>query len=252
MIDRNFGSGGMMKNLVLAALVASSLMAGVSANAVELVKNGGFETSTGYGQLTNNVTVSDWTVPSGGYSFLFNASNVITGANGQYGALSLWGVGNGGPDAIVASPDGGNFIAQDSAFQVQPLQQTISGLTAGQSVVVSFYWAAAQQTGFDGATTDNWNVSLGSETHSTSVINLGNHEFSGWRKESFTFTATSATETLSFLAAGGPPGLPPFALLDGVSVSAGVPELSTWAMLLAGFGGLGVAARLRRRAAVAA
>lgn len=243
-------SGVTLKNFISAALVAASLVVGGSANAVQLVQNGGFETSTGYGQLTNKITVTGWTVPSGGYSFLFNADNAVTGAPGQYGNLSLWGVGNGGVDKIVASPDGGNFIAQDSAFQVQPLQQTISGLTVGGKYVVSFYWGAAQQYGFDGATYDNWSVSLGSETHSTATITLGSHEFSGWQKESLTFTATSASETLSFLAAGGPPGVPPFALLDGVSVTA-APELSTWAMMLAGFGGLGVAARLRRRRATA-
>jgi len=36
------------------------------------------------------------------------------------------------------------------------------------------------------------------------------------------------------------------------SVSAGVPEPATWAMMLVGFGGLGVAMRSRRRLAVAA
>lgn len=243
--------GGQMKNLVSAAVVALSLVAGGSAHAVNLVSNGGFESTSGYGQLTSNVTVSDWTVPSGGYTFVFNSSNAGSGVPGEYGSVSLWTTGNGGLSTIVASPDGGNFVGQDSAFQDQPLQQTISGLTGGQKYVVKFYWAAAQQYGYTGDTFDNWGVSLGGETHSTSTINLGSHDFSGWRSESLTFTATSSSELLSFLAAGGPPGVPPFALLDGVSVAA-VPELSTWALMLAGFGGLGLAAHRRRRRAVAA
>jgi hypothetical protein len=65
--------------------------------------------------------------------------------------------------------------------------------------------------------------------------------------ENLTFTANSTSELLSFLAVGTPSGnLPPFALLDGVSLTA-VPEPSNWAMMLAGFGGLGFAAVRRRR-----
>jgi hypothetical protein len=65
--------------------------------------------------------------------------------------------------------------------------------------------------------------------------------------ETFDFTANATSEALSFLAVGSPAAnLPPFALLDGVSLTA-VPEPSTWAMMLAGFGGLGFAAFRRRR-----
>ena len=45
--------------------------------------------------------------------------------------------------------------------------------------------------------------------------------FSGWMTESFKFTANSTSELLSFLAVGTPSGnVPPFALLDGVSLTA--------------------------------
>ena len=70
--------------------------------------------------------------------------------------------------------------------------------------------------------------------------------------ESFKFTANSTSELLSFLAVGTPSGnVPPFALLDGVSLTA-VPEPSTWAMMFVGFAGLGYAAFRRRRPAPAA
>jgi hypothetical protein len=243
-----------MKNLVSAAVVALSLVAGGSAHAVQFVTNGGFETTTGgsptgYGQLGYNVTATGWS--TSGYNFLFNDSNVSTGVTGSFGGLSLWTSSNGGLDAIPASPAGGNFVAADGAFQVGAITQTLNGLTVGAQYAVSFYWGAAQQSGFDGATTDKWTVSLGSESKDTNVISLASHSFSGWEKETLTFTATSSSEVLSFLATGTPAGVPPFALLDGVSVT-GVPELSTWGMMLAGFAGLGVAARLRRRRAVAA
>jgi hypothetical protein len=65
------------------------------------------------------------------------------------------------------------------------------------------------------------------------------------------FTADAVTETLNFLSIGTPTGLPPMALLDGVSVTA-VPEPAAWAMMLLGFGGIGAAVRYRRRPLIAA
>ena len=56
-----------------------------------------------------------------------------------------------------------------------------------------------------------------------------------------TFTADAVNPVLSFLSVGAPDGLPPFAVLDGVSLEA-VPEPS--AALL---GALGALALLRRR-----
>jgi hypothetical protein len=48
-----------------------------------------------------------------------------------------------------------------------------------------------------------------------------------------TFTPTSTSETLSFLAIGTPGGVPPLALLDGVSLS-DIPEPASWALLVSG------------------
>jgi hypothetical protein len=47
---------------------------------------------------------------------------------------------------------------------------------------------------------------------------------------------------------------PPFALLDGVSVTptGGVPEPAAWAMMRLGLGGLGGALRMRRKQLFAA
>ena len=46
----------------------------------------------------------------------------------------------------------------------------------------------------------------------------------------FTYTATAASEVLSFLATGTPSGVPPFALLDGVTLNS-VPEPGSLALL---------------------
>jgi hypothetical protein len=247
-----------MRTILISAAIAST---GTALAGTELVSNGGFEASdNGPCQVGYCTTVTDWSVPnpneSLSYTFLFAASGTGSGDNGvnnQYGGtLSLYGPANGVNNGLGPSPQGGNYIAQDSAYDQGAISQTISGLTAGDSYVVSFYWAAAQQNGFNGPTYDQWQVSLGGQTLDTPTVNIDSHGFSGWMSQSLTFTATGPTEVLSFFANGGPSGVPPFALLDGVSMMA-VPEPSTWAMMLIGFGGLGVAAfRSRRKAAAAA
>jgi len=93
-------------------------------------------------------------------------------------------------------------------------------------------------------------VSLGSDQQSTVVLSNSDHGFTGWRQESMTFTAQNTSEVLSFLAVGTPNGVPPFSLLDGVTMDAasGVPEPGTCMLLLCGLlGGIGVR-RSRRRA----
>jgi hypothetical protein len=67
---------------------------------------------------------------------------------------------------------------------------------------------------------------------------------SPWTQETMYFTATSSSAVLSFLAVGT--GDPPTIMLDGVTL-AGVPEPSTWAMLLGGFGLIGLLQRRRRQ-----
>ena len=132
-------------------------------------------------------------------------------------------------------------MAADGAFQNGAISQTINGLTAGNSYTVSFWWAGAQQSGFTGATTEQWQVSLGSQTQSTAIVHNASHGFTGWQSQSFTYTATSGSELLSFLAVGTPNGVPPFVLLDGVTLNATVPEPGTLTLMFGGLmGGLGV------------
>ena len=205
-----------------------------------------------YGQFGtgsgSTLTLANWTTT--GYNFLYAPNTADAGttngansgqpneapgqynASNGYGSTYMLGSNNGGASTLPATdPAGGNFIAADGAYEVGAVSQTINGLTVGNAYVLNFYWAAAQQQSYTGATTENWAVSLGSQTFTTPTYNLPSKSFSGWMSQSFTYTATGTSETLSFLAGGTPSGQPPFSLLGGVSLAL-VPEPSAWVLLV--------------------
>ncbi|WP_077034430.1 PEP-CTERM sorting domain-containing protein [Pelomonas sp. KK5] len=146
----------------------------------------------------------------------------------------------------AASPAGGNYYGADAgATFAGALTQTVSGMVVGQQYTLSFWWAGAQATGASNtaqALNMGWDVSLGSDVQASVQTNIAYKGFSGWTQASYTFTATSASELLSFLPTSTA-GSPPMSLLDGVSIVA-VPEPQTWAMLAAG---LGLVAFVQRR-----
>lgn len=246
------------KKLSMIAVPAIALALGASDRAeagFEFVKNGSFEQSQFAGkstQLTNDnfnagVTgsgVTDWDNAGGNtYNIWWNASNATTvDAISQYpGEQQRLASSFTGP-----APDGEYFMGLDGDSGVRgALSQAITGLQIGQQYKVDFSWAGIQLSNRTGATTDRLDVSLGAQTLSTATINVPNQGFSGWKQESFVFTATSANSTLSFLSIGTPNGLPPMILLDGVSMQA-VPEPATLSMMGIGMLGLGVVRRVRR------
>jgi hypothetical protein len=250
-------------------------LCGVASAGNLAVENGGFESYTGgYSGLPSQVanpghSGTGYTELTGwsnyGYTFAFAPGTAETGSWSQEfnNYLSLWGTSNGGLNSIPAtSPAGGNFIISDPAFEQGPIEQEITGLTIGEAYNVSFYWGAAQQNGFTGDTWEGWKVSLGQESHVTPVPSGQNpgpdagtlanpsHAFQGWFHTTMTFTATNKTEILSFMSLGGPDGVPPMAMLDGVTFSAAVPEPSSFALSAFGLIGLAVL-RMRRRAKMA-
>lgn len=229
--------------------------------ATSLIQNGSFELlqtnaslqfGTGYtGSNGSPVqTVTGWATSGYNFVFLPGTADTKAGATGYYGALSLWGPGNKSASdpangLPASSPDGGNYIAADGAFNVAAISQTITGLSPGSLAVVSFDWAGAQQYGYSGITTEQWIVGFsGDPTQATVAVTDPSHGFTGWMQQTFSFVVKSTTAVLSFLANGTPGGEPPFSLLDGVTLTQ-VPEPASWAVLLTGCGLAGLAARRR-------
>jgi hypothetical protein len=220
---------------------------------ISLVTNGSFESTSlvGSGFLSNQGTagacnVSGWTCTATDYSFLVFPGTAQTDIGNN---VTLYkGITNIMPNS---SPDGGNFVASDGAFQVGTISQQITGLQIGQFYNLTFWQAGAQQTTFTGTTTDRYQVSLLNassvgQTFLSTLLSNPSHDFQPWELETMKFKATAVTETLSFMAVGTPTGTPPFTLLDGVSLTE-APEPAGWAFMGLGLASLAVLRNRKKR-----
>jgi hypothetical protein len=235
---------------VTAGALAVLLNGGHPAHA-NLVTNGSFEQSTAGNTAGNpsdvtNTNLTGWAISGGGgtpYDFVINNQANFISANGAAGFYNGYGGGitkfnfNPGP-----SPDGGNYIAANADDSVGTLSQTLGGLTPGAQYVLSFYEATTTTYsfgGFDGY----WQVSFGGTEQNSTAMPTSGGSGTTWIMDTLVFTATNASQVLSFVA-GETASVPPFILLDGVSVTK-VPEPAT--LGLAGAGILGLLAIRRRR-----
>ena len=238
--------------ILLSASVAIFGMSPAHATTVNFVKNGNFTATTlaspgGYicqvgKTCTSNVT--NWASACNNNSCgvgATNASLLFAGTNGSAfnGNRGLYGT-------VADAPGGGNTIAIDGNSRYgAAIWQTLTGLEVNKTYILTFSQAAAQQKGKNGATTERWQVSLGKDSQLSTLMNNASHGVTPWFTETMSFTATSTSEVLKFLAIGTPAGDPPIVLLSGVALTGAVPEPETWALMLVGLGMTGVAMRRR-------
>lgn len=242
--------------LGLAVLCGGALAGAARAAPINLVKNGDFTGTTlaspgGYvcNQASNAAcgsVVTSWAFTCGingcqgggtPTSILFPGKNG-TAWNGGIGLYSQ-------PDAPVS----GNVLADDSdGAYASTASQAITGLTIGHSYTLTFYQAAAQQSGTTGDTTEQWQVGLAGATKTSDLMKNPSGGFVAWSKQTLTYTATKASDTLTFLSIGGPGGLPPVSLLAGVTLFDTTPVPEPAALSLLGAGLLGLVAARRRAA----
>jgi hypothetical protein len=156
--------------------------------------------------------------------------NLVTNGSFETGDFTGWTANAVSyPMYTVTSPvEDGVYAAQIAGFSFGPdtLSQTIA-TTAGQTYTLSF-WRYQQVTGPNTFLDVTWN---GATAFSETILTVGDIAY-----QNFTATVVgTGSDTLTFSSANDPG----WTYVDNVVVSA--PELSTWAMMLLGFGGLGFA-----------
>jgi hypothetical protein len=228
-----------------------------AASASPLITNGSFAATsatavvngTTYGTSINNTDLTGWslgtctsncTAPAS-FDFLFLPNSYANGVDYQGTIIPMY---SSGPGALVTGGVTYNAIGVDAANATYALNQTVTNLTVGDTYFLTFYQASTQANGGAETTsfTGHWAVSLGSQSLNSATMNNPYQGSTNWVQQTLAFTATSASETLSFLATSPSTGQPPFLLLADVSLA--VPEPDSLVMLAAGLGGLLL---LRRR-----
>ncbi|GJJ04236.1 hypothetical protein RugamoR64_47740 [Duganella rhizosphaerae] len=204
-----------MKTTKLIKSVAiAALLAGGSAFAapVELLLNGGFEAdvqAAGSWNIYPNLT--DWT----GGAYGIELRNNVAGVAAQ----------------------GVNFVELDTTHN-SSLSHTVL-TNAGQQYTLSFQFQ-------DRAGVDTGSQGLAVSWGGGAVASVNNSLGGGWESRTYTLTGNGSAMALKFTAIGGDDSLG--TSLDNVSLTTAVPEPETYAMMLAGLGLVGFAARRRKAA----
>jgi hypothetical protein len=201
-------------------LAAGLVCAAAPASASNLFTNGSFETPyTGYQLVAggNSTAIPGWTT-------------VLNGV--EHFDATAWG----------GTPNGRMIIDLASyTYNAGGLEQTVATVP-GQTYDVSF-WAG--NSTFGGRTgTGDILVTVGSAAPLSFQTPVAHSAALVWEQRSFSFVASSAATTVRFW--NNQNANVYFANIDGVSVSAAVPEPQTWALMLAGLLATARVARRRR------
>ena len=180
-------------------------------------------------------------------SFESNGADFISGSFTTFaagsGALLGWDITTGSVDLINThwQPSHGNYSLDLSGGSDGTIAQSFATVI-GQKYVVSFDMAGNPD---DTDALKYLQVGLSQQPIYTFDTTGKSRADMGWTTKSFVFQAVSTQSTLHF---AGLQDSPYGVALDNVSVSA-VPEPETFAMLLAGLGLIGAAARRKRQTA---
>jgi choice-of-anchor C domain-containing protein len=214
-----------LRQLFGVAAIAVSLAAFAAPASAVTITNGSFESGVNPGVFTtlsagDTTSITGWKVEPNGVDYV-----------GSY-----WQAEDGNRSIDLSGNDKGG------------ISQMLSGLTVGAIYDVTF-WLAGNPDGGGSIKTavvsDN-----GTQASVFNFSQVGNTRVNmGWLQQDFRFTAASSTANLVFSSTLNNPYGP---ALDNVSISGGVPEPATWALMIIGFGGIGAALRRRRQLPLAA
>jgi len=214
-----------VKHALLTSAVAASLLAISASASAGVIASESFESpvlNTGAIQYGPDE-----------YSYNTDAVGPVSIANFTFGGFS--GITSNGDGYLPPTPYGSQtaFIQSYTAAGSY-IAWNVTGFTPGQTYTLSFYDA-----GYGGGA-DTLDVSaFASSADYTPSSN------STYEPGRLTFTATGTSGTIEFL--GTSSGGNYVTEIDNLVVASGVPETSTWAMMLVGVGALGAALRGRRR-----
>jgi len=206
----------MFKGLMLLAALSAATS---SAAQAQLVTNGGFEEPN----VTNPCCITSPPTDIPGWIATPNV-NVV---NGTFSSS---------PPNTNLALEGTQYLDLVGEGGTGSIQQDITTVV-GQWYTLSFIYSHNLFAGLTSASADVYlnNVLFASITHTGG--NTGNLAWQTFAKD---FLATSTTTNLKFVNTVGSTNEGVF--LDAISV-AGVPEPATWAMMLFGFAGIGMAMR---------
>jgi hypothetical protein len=266
-------------NLLRAAVpsvtaLAFAVTVAMSANAATLPTYAGIDPGGKTGELSNSGysgitgTQAGFTNVSTatGYNFVYAAGseggNPGNGntcgthaacADSEYGnglsGVGMWSIPTGGTGAFLALDSDYNTSGTNIGTAVQ---ETVSTLVAGDNYTITFDTADAQQNTYLGASQDEVKICLGTQCYTTANVLDASEGSTPWAAQSFVFTASSTSETLTFLGVGGSSptlgsNVPAFALVDNLQISApsSTPEPNSLILLGTGLAGLGGLVRSR-------
>jgi hypothetical protein len=238
-----------LNTFLVTGALAWAALAPVSAHAVELLVNGGFEDS-----FTNDLTDGWAGSPDGA---LITTSGVAgqflrpgQGFNDPLGPnATAYNDVNGDPYAVSYAPmEGFQFAVLTSGAQnvFTKISQTFTLSGAGTFSGFAAFLGGDQELNPDSAYVKIFGLGAPEDpVFSASIDTLGDYGYTPWTAFSGNLGAGTYRIEAGVVNIGDDDESSRL-LLDGFSVTAAVPEPSTWAMMILGFAGTGALLRRRR------